>query len=334
MSNSSEGIRKRRLGRTEIEITPIGLGTWQFAEGKGFDRFVYEGLAADVTNDIVKTAFDGGINWFDTAEAYGWGRSEQCLARALSAAGIAKGEAVVATKWFPVMRTAESIGKTIIKRRHCLQPYGIDLYQIHQPVALASVKAQMDAMADLVELGLIRSVGVSNFREGGMRKAHAALASRGLPLASNQVKVSLLNRGIETNGVLKAAKELGITIIAWSPLEMGVLTGKFHKDPALLESRPIGRRMVMRVQMARSAGLIDALDEIGAANGVSAAVVALSWLVNFYGDTVVAIPGATKVSQAEQNVTANELKLSEHEMSRIDELSRKFRSRVPFGTHD
>ncbi len=334
MSNSSESVKKRRLGRTDIEITPIGLGTWQFAEGKGFDRFVYEGLPADVTNDIVKTAFDGGINWFDTAEAYGWGRSERCLARALAAAGIPDDDVVVATKWFPVMRTAESIGKTIIKRRKCLQPYGIDLYQIHQPVAFASVEAQMNAMADLVGLGLIRSVGVSNFKEGWMRRAHAALDSRGLPLASNQVKVSLLNRGIETNGILNAAQELGMTIIAWSPLEMGVLTGKFHKDPALLKSRPFGRRMVMRVQMARSAGLIDALDEIGAANGVSAAVVALSWLVNFYGDTVVAIPGATKASQAEQNVMANELKLTEKEMSRIDELSKKFRSRIPFGSSD
>jgi aryl-alcohol dehydrogenase-like predicted oxidoreductase len=331
MSNSSAGISKRRLGRTDIEITPIGLGTWQFAEGRGFDRFVYEGLAADVTNDIVKTAYDGGINWFDTAEAYGWGRSEKCLARALGAAGIPDGDVVVATKWMPLLRTAESIGKTIIKRRRCLQPYGIDLYQIHQPIALSSVEAQMNAMADLVELGLIRSVGVSNFREGWMRRAHAALESRGLPLASNQVKVSLMNRAIETNGILKAAKDLGMTIIAWSPLEMGVLTGKFHKDPGLLKSRPIGRRMVMRVQLARSSGLIDVLDEIGAANGVSAAVVALSWLVNYYGETVVAIPGATKVSQAEQNVTANELKLSEREMSRIDELSQKFRRRIPLG---
>lgn len=322
---------RRRLGRTDIEISPIGLGTWQFAEGKGFDRFVYEGLECQVTNDIVKTAFDGGINWFDTAEAYGWGRSERCLAAALSAAGIADDEVVVATKWMPAFRTAQSIGKTIIKRRMCLKPYSISLFQVHQPIAFSSVKAQMDAMADLVDLGLIRSVGVSNFKDGWMRRAHAALAVRGLPLASNQVKVSLMNRSIETNGVLHAARELGITIIAWSPLEMGVLTGKFHKDPSLLDSRPMGRRMVMRTQIEKSRDLIKTLDEVAEANGVSAAVVALSWLVNYYGDTVVAIPGATKVSQAEQNVTANQLKLSELEMDAIEKASHQFVTRRPFG---
>jgi aryl-alcohol dehydrogenase-like predicted oxidoreductase len=331
-SVSPASVPRRRLGKTEIEITPIGLGTWQFAEGRGFDRFVYQGLEQEVVNDIVKTVFEGGINWFDTAEAYGWGRSEKCLAQALQAAGIADEDVVIATKWMPALRTADSIGKNIVKRRECLSPYSVDLFQVHQPVAFASVEAQMNAMADLVDRGLIGSVGVSNFSEKWMRRAHAALERRRLPLASNQVKVSLLNRRIETSGILKAAKELGITIIAWSPLEMGVLTGKFHKDPDLLKSRPVGRRVVLRVQLERSRRLVEALEEIASANGVSPAVVALSWLVNFYGDTVVAIPGATKVGQAEQNIMANELKLSELEMSRIDELSRRFRSRLPFGS--
>ncbi len=329
--SDTAAVLKRRLGRTDIEITPIGLGTWQFAEGKGFDRFVYDGLESQVTNDIVKTAFDGGINWFDTAEAYGWGRSERCLAQALSAAGIDDDDVVVATKWMPAFRTAQSIGKTIVKRRMCLKPYSISLFQVHQPIAFSSVKAQMDAMADLVELGLIRSVGVSNFHQSWMRRAHAALAARGFPLASNQVKVSLMNRSIETNGVLDAARELGVTIIAWSPLEMGVLTGKFHKDPSLLDSRPLGRRMVMRMQIEKSRDLIGTLEEIAAANGVSAAVIALSWLVNYYGETVVAIPGATKVSQAEQNVMANSLKLSEREMEAIEQASCKFKTKLPFG---
>jgi aryl-alcohol dehydrogenase-like predicted oxidoreductase len=329
--SDTAAVPKRRLGRTDIEITPIGLGCWQFAEGKGFDRFVYGEIGCQVTNDIVRTAYEGGINWFDTAEAYGWGRSERCLANALTEAGIPDGDAVVATKWFPVMRTAKSIGKTIVKRRMCLKPYTISLFQVHQPVAFSSVKAQMDAMADLVDLGLIRSVGISNFKDGGMRRAYAALGARGLPLASNQVKVSLMNRSIEENGVLHAARELGVTIIAWSPLEMGVLTGKFHKDPALLESRPKGRRAVMRVQIEKSRDLIKVLDEIADANGVSDAVVALSWLVNYYGETVVAIPGATKVSQAEQNVAANSLKLTDKEMDALERASSMFKRQRQFG---
>jgi aryl-alcohol dehydrogenase-like predicted oxidoreductase len=189
----------------------------------------------------------------------------------------------------------------------------------------------MDAMADLVDLGLINAVGVSNFSESRMLKAHAALQRRGLALASNQVKVSLLDRHIERNGVLRAAKELGITIIAWSPLEMGVLTGKFHKDPGLLKSRPIGRRLFMRMKMARSRSLVEALDEIADDHGVTATVVALSWVINFYGDTVVAIPGATRVGHAEQNAAAMKLKLTDLEMARLDGLSSRSRRNIPFG---
>ena len=325
------GTRKRSLGRTGIEITPIGLGTWQFAGGRGFDGLIWQDIPDDVTDEIVRKALEGGVNWFDTAEAYGMGRSETRLARALQAAGAADGDVLIATKWMPFMRTAASLRENIARRKDRLQPYSVGLFQIHQPIALSSVQAQMHAMADLVDSGQIRAVGISNFPAPMMRRAHAALARRGIPLASNQVKVSLLNRRIETLGVLKAARELGMTIIAWSPLEMGMLTGKFHQDPSLLKGRPAGRRMFLRVQLERSRRLVQILEEVAAANGVTPAVVALSWLVNFYGDTVVAIPGATKVSQVEQNLQANELRLSEREMARIDEASSRFRHLIPFG---
>lgn len=327
--STAEGVQKRHLGRTDIEITPIGLGTWQLAEGKGLDRFVYQGLSIELTNDVVKAALDGGINWFDTAESYGWGRSERSLSRALQAAGVSDDDVVIATKWWPALRTAESIRKTIVERRRCLDGYSIDLYQVHNPWSFSSASEEMDAMADLVDLGLIGAVGVSNFWAKRMREAHAALDKRGVPLASNQIKVSLLDRSIEKNGVLEVAKELGITIIAWSPLEMGVLTGKFHKEPELIKSRPMGRRFYMRIQIARSRRLVEGLDEIAKANGVTPTVVALSWVVNFYGETVVAIPGATKVSHVEQNATAMQLKLSESEMEHLDVLSSQFQH--PFG---
>jgi len=328
-TQTATGDGKRRLGRTDIQISPIGLGTWQLAGGKGFDSLVWQDVSDDESTSIIRTALDGGVNWFDTAEAYGMGRSERRLSLALQAAGAGPGDAFIATKWMPLFRTAASLGKSIPVRRACLDPFPVGLFQIHQPIALSSITAQMNAMADLVDSGQIGAVGISNFPAPMMRRAHAALARRGIPLASNQVKVSLLNRRIETLGTLKASRELGMTIIAWSPLEMGVLTGKFHKDPSLLKSRPIGRRMVMHVQLRRSRDLVAALEEIAAANGVTPAVVALSWLVNYYGDTVVAIPGATKVSQVEQNVQALELRLSEKEMAHIDVLSSRFRKLIP-----
>jgi aryl-alcohol dehydrogenase-like predicted oxidoreductase len=315
----------RRLGQTDIEITPIGLGAWQFSEGQGIHRFVWSKIEPQDANEIVKAALDGGVNWFDTAEAYGNGRSERGLARALSAAGKANGDVVVATKWRPMMRTAGSIRATIEQRLGNLSPFSVDLHQIHNPASFSSVDSEMNAMADLVEAGKIRAVGVSNFSAARMRRAHTALARRGLPLASNQVKYSLLDRSIERNGVLDAARELGTTIIAYSPLEMGLLTGKFHRDPDLLRRRPMGRRFSLRRKIERSRPLVTALEEIAAAHGVGASQVALNWLVNFQGDAVVAIPGASKPAQARESAGALTFTLTVEETDRIDEVTRQFR---------
>ena len=318
-------LAKRRLGRTEIEITPIGLGTWQFSEGRSIHGFIWSKIEPEVTEQIVAAALAGGINWFDTAEAYGGGRSERALAHALSTAGRRKGDVVIATKWQPVLRRAGSIRRTIDQRLSNLSPFGIDLHQVHNPASFSSVEAEMDAMAALVLQGKIRAIGVSNFSAERMRRAHVALARHGIPLASNQVKYSLLDRRIEGNGVLDAAKELGVTIIAYSPLEMGLLTGKFHRDPGLLKNRPIGRRFSLRRKIERSRPLVEALEEIAAGHGVTPAQVALNWLVNAHGDAVVAIPGASKPAHAQESAGAMKFRLSDEELSRLGDFSRSFR---------
>ena len=325
MQTMDTTARKRHLGQTNIEITPIGLGTWQFSEGQGFHKYMWAGISAETTNAIIKTALDGGISWFDTAEVYGNGRSEKGLSGALKAASKNNGDVVIATKWWPLFRTAGSIRNTIDERLSCLDPFAIDLYQVHNPYSFASIEAQMNAMADLVEAGKIRSIGVSNFSARMMRKAHAALARRGVPLASNQVKYNLLARDIEDNGVLDAAKELGITIICYSPLEMGLLSGKFHKDPNLLRSRPRGRRNAIGKKIETSRPLINILDEIATDKGVTVSQVALNWLINSHGDTVVAIPGASKPSHAQESASAMRFTLTADEMKRIDQASRKCR---------
>ena len=319
-------IEKRRLGKTDIEITPIGLGCWQF--GKSPPIIVWKIPPQDEINRIVKRALDGGISWFDTAELYGRGASERALCQALGGAGKKAGDVVVATKWAPmspyfmVPRLARSIPRTIGKRIGCLAPFPVDLFQIHMPFSISSIEKQMDEMAALVKAGKIRAVGISNFNADQMRRAHAALAKHGIPLASNQVRLNLVQRQREAAGVVAAAKELGMTIIAWSPLAQGLLTGKFHKDPELLKGVPMLRRRQLRGQIEATRPLINALGEIGQAHGHSAAEVALSWLVNFYGETVVAIPGATKASHVDQNVGALNLKLTPAELKRLDELSR------------
>lgn len=320
-------MRLRRLGRSEIEISAVGLGCWQFSEGVGLVGGFWETLPAQMVDEIVDASLRGGINWFDTAEAYGKGRSERALAASLTRLGKKPGDVVVATKWLPVLRRASSIGKTIDERLACLSPFGIDLHQIHQPYALSSVAAQANAMADLVQAGKIRTVGVSNYSAKRMRTAHATLASRGIPLVSNQMPYSLLDRRIESSGVMAAAKELGITIIAYSPLAQGLLSGKFHDDPSLIRGRTGPRKFLPAFRakgLERSRPLVDELRKIATAHGVTASQVALNWLAHFHGDTVVVIPGATKRRHAEENVGSMGFTLSQAELGRIDELSRQF----------
>jgi len=317
-------FEKRRLGKTDIEVTPIGLGVMQFAGGAGLFGKAFPILSQEEKNAIVQTALDGGINWFDTAELYGFGRSEQGLSAGLKAAGKQNGEVVIGTKWFPIFRTARSIPATIHDRIRYLDGYSIDLYMVHQPWSFSPIEAQMDALADLVEAGHIRSVGISNFNASQMRRAHAALAKRGLPLAANQMEYSLLDRRIESDGVLATAQELGVTITAYTPLGYGLLTGKYHKNPDLLEQASPIRRRVLKRDLEPTRPIVEALEEIGKNYNATPAQVALNWVIHFQGETIVTIPGATKVHQAEQSAGAMKFKLSEDELNRLDELSKEF----------
>ena len=315
----------RRLGKTEIEVSPIGLGVMEFAGGGGLLGMAFPHISQEVKDATVEAALEGGINWFDTAELYGLGVSEASLARALKAAGKQDGEVVVATKWWPLLRTAGNIPRTIHDRLRFLDGYSIGLFMVHQPISLSSPEAEMEAMADLVEAGKIRSVGVSNYSPQRMRRAHRQLERRGLPLAVNQVEFSLLDRSIERNGVLETAKELGVTIIAYTPLASGLLSGKYHRNPELLKGKFIYWRAKMQRGLQKSRSLVQALEEIGTKHNATPAQVALNWVIHFHGDIVVTIPGATSPRQARENAAAMKFKLAEDELARLDELSREIR---------
>jgi len=311
----------RRLGSTEIEVSPIGLGCWQFSGG-GPATLFWQLLSQSVVDDIVRTALENGINWFDTAELYGGGRSEKSLAKALSNASVTNGDVVIATKWNPILRGARSIISTFHKRQQCLLPFRVDLYQIHHPVAIATLRSQIDAMTSLMSQGKIKAVGVSNFSARLMRRSYELLSERGFSLASNQVKFNLLHRQIEHNGVLEAAKELNIMLIAYSPLAQGLLTGKFHKNPKLINDLPLVRRMQLGRMIEKTNSLVVVLEEIAKSHSCSISEVALSWVINYHGDSIIAIPGATKSEHVKQNAGAMSLQLSIAEMVRIDEVSR------------
>jgi aryl-alcohol dehydrogenase-like predicted oxidoreductase len=316
----------RALGSSELRVSPIGLGCWQFSKGPGLLGRYWPEIADPVALEIVRKSIEGGVNWFDTAEAYGWGTSEQTLASALSSLGKRGGDVVIATKWWPALRTASSILRTIDVRLKRLGGFPIDLYQVHQPFGISSVEKEMDAMTRLAERGNIKYIGVSNFNEKRMRRADAFLRRRGLRLVSNQVSYSLLNRRIESNGVLAAAKELGVSIIAYSPLSQGILTGKFHAGGAE-HIRPSGVRRYLRSfsrrGLERTRPLVALLTEIAGAHGVVPAQVALQWLVSFNGETVVAIPGATSPAQAEDNASSMNFALTPEELVSLDVASKR-----------
>lgn len=319
----------RLLGRTDIQITPIGLGCWQFSNGKGLTGKFWDNLEAATMTEIVKTALAGGINWFDTAEAYGWGNSEMALSNALLELGVEPGKARIATKWWPLLRSAGNIPKTIDNRLKFLQGYPIDLYQVHQPYSLSGVNAQMHRMADLVETGNIRSIGVSNFSARAMEKAAETLATRGLVLASNQVKYSLLDRRIEDNGILETAKSLGVTIIAYSPLAQGVLTGKFHHNPDLIKTRQGPRKFLNAFKksgLAESAPVVTHLERLAEKYAATPGQIALSWVIHFHGDMVVAIPGASKAPQAAENAGVKDFVLDQEDLNLLSLVSEKFKA--------
>lgn len=317
-------ISLRRLGNTDIQISPIGLGLWQFSNGGNFVGGYWASQSREQMRDIVAACITNGINWFDTAELYGNGVSEQNLARALQDANVKPGEVVAASKWNPTLRFASSIAGTIDERLDYLKPFALDLHQIHNPFSLSSVEKQANAMADLLEQGKIKSVGVSNFTAGMMVRADDTLRKRGYSLASNQMHYNLVTRGIERNGILKEAKDRGITIIAWSPLEQGLLTGRFQRNPASIDKLPWMRRNRLKIQksiLTKTLPLIELMETIGAAHNASVAQVALSWLIHANGDTVVAIPGASSPEQVAQNAAAMKVKLTEEEIGRLGEVA-------------
>ncbi len=320
---TNKNIQMRRLGRTDILVTPVGLGVMELAGGGGLIGRMFPVIPQEEKNAIIKAALDGGINWFDTAEMYGAGVSEQSLATGLKAAGKSDSEVVITTKWQPIFRTAGNIQHSIQDRLRFLDGYCIGNYMVHQPYSFSSPEAEMNAMADLVEAGKIRSVGVSNFNPARMRRAYAALAKRGLPLAVNQVRYSLLHREIETNGIMETARELGVTIIAYTPVASGLLTGKYHKDPALLDRMSGLRKAGMQRNLERTRPLINIMAEIAAGYHATIAQVALNWLIYFKGEFVVTIPGATKVSQAAESAGAMKFRLTDAELAQLDEVSQK-----------
>jgi aryl-alcohol dehydrogenase-like predicted oxidoreductase len=214
------------LGSSNIQVSPLGIGTWQWG-----DRLLWNYGGGGYSDEDLRASFDhalqAGINFFDSAEVYGSGRSETLLGQAVRAAQSAA-PPVIATKFAPYpwrlrRKALVSALKASLKR---LGLPSVDLYQIHWPAPPMPVEHWAAGLADAVQAGLTRAVGVSNYSVEQMRRATETLARYGIPLASNQVRYHLLDRSVERSGLLKACREMNDTLIAYSPLGQGLLTGK------------------------------------------------------------------------------------------------------------
>ena len=301
------------LGATPVQITPLGTGTWAWG-----DRFVWGYGGGSYNDSDLREAFrvtlQMGINWFDTAEVYGFGRSETLLGQFIPESGQ---QAVIATKLMPLPWRLRPSG-TVAALRHSLQRLRldrVDLYQVHWP--LPPIEMWMAGLAEAVEAGLTRAVGVSNYDVEQTRRAYTALKARGVPLASNQVEYSLLHREPERNGLLQYCREQNIMVIAYSPIAKGILTGKYTP-----EHTPPGRRGqgYNRSYLTRVQPLLQLLNKIGDAHGKSMTQVALNWVLC---KGAVAIPGAKNLRQAQENAGGQGWRLDEGEVLELDRVSER-----------
>jgi len=320
-------VQTVNLGKDGPAVTALGIGTWAWGDK------LFWSYGNDYGVDQVREAFhatlDAGINFFDTAEVYGLGESERLIGQFKQQTDK---PVQIATKFFPLpwRFSAQSVSDALTASLERLNVSHVALYQVHQPFDfLLGKRALMNALADEVQQGRIATVGVSNYSAEQMRQAHKYLAARGIPLAVNQVRYSLLTRQIERNGILDTARELGITILAYSPLAQGLLTGKYtpgsapsNQNQSLQGARRLDPRFSSK-GLEKIAPVISALQAMSTAYQRTPAQVALNWLIA--QGNVIPIPGAKNAEQARQNAGALGWSLSESDVARLDQLTQAWK---------
>jgi aryl-alcohol dehydrogenase-like predicted oxidoreductase len=311
------------LGRSSLQAPRLGVGAMTWGDPKGLARLhpaktAYGGAHGyDEEKSAVEASLAAGVNLFDTAAMYSGGAAEARLGE------LARGkDLLIATKFPGSLRfRAADLPHELEKSLARLDRSVIDLYQHHFPSNRVAIPELMRLLAEAVEAGKVKAVGVSNYSAEQMRLAHTELARRGIPLASNQVEYSLLHRQPEVNGVLDACRELGVTLIAYSPLAMGALTGKYSAA-----ARPTGlRRFLPRFNKKTMQALqpvVELLREIGQRYGKTPGQVALRWLIE--NPLVLPIPGAKNGAQAMSNAEALSFSLTPDEIMGLDQATLAF----------
>ena len=306
-------VQRRKIGSSDLEVGVVGVGTWQWGGGaiwaspKGPDQ-------TDIPS-AYDVALDHGLEFLDTAEIYG--AAESVIG------GLRSGDArpaVIASKYFPIPKRwrLQALDMAIDRSLERLGVDCIDLYQVHWPFSMIPHRRLLRRLAAAVHDGRIRYIGVSNFTARQMYRAHAVLAHEGVSLVSNQVSYSLLRRAPEVNGVLEACHDLGVTLIAYSPVGQGILTGKYGPAAQLPRKRRLAR-LVGGPTLERAMPVIETLRRIGSAMGITASQAAIAWTRR--DSVVLPIVGERTAAQAESNADAAEVTLDQEAIRELDSVS-------------
>lgn len=330
-------MKYRSLGRTGLKVSELCLGAMTFGENY-FNIAVVDQTGADA---MVARCLEAGINFFDTADVYSYGRSEEVLGEAVKNSGAARDKIVIATKVRGSMSEGAAAGTSDVNnvglsRQHIfssiehslrrLNTDYIDLYQVHGWDVLTPVEETLRALDDLVRQGKVRYVGCSNWSARHLMKALVLSQEKGWAgFVSLQAYYSLVGRDLE-HELLPLCREENVGVLPWSPLSGGFLSGKYTRENPSPEGARRTNFQFPAIDEARGFDAVDMLEEIAKAKGASVAQVALRWLLAQSGVTSVII-GANKMSQLEDNLKAADLVLSPEE---VEQLSRTTAPRVMY----
>lgn len=310
------------LGASGVHVSAVGAGAWSWGDRSGYWGYGKE-YGKDASKDAYQALMEGGVNFIDTAEVYGFGMSEEFLGEFMKETkGKFDQDPAVATKFAPLpwRFTEDSVVDALKDSLKRLGRDKVELYMQHWPgffLNAFSNDAYLNGLARCKEMGLADAIGVSNFNKNRLREAYEKLGAKGVVLASNQVQYSLIYREPESNGVMETCKELGITLVAYSPLAQGLLTGKYS-----LSNKPTGPRkgFFTDEKLRQVEPLVGLMKEIGQGHGdKTPAQVAINWTIC---KGALPIPGVKTVRQAEEVIGSIGWRLTEDEMSSLEKSAR------------
>jgi aryl-alcohol dehydrogenase-like predicted oxidoreductase len=325
---SEHSMRYNRLGQTGLFVSELCLGTMTFGGGSEGLWSNIGDLQVDEATDLLKGSVDAGINFIDTANVYGQGRSEKITGEAIRKLGLRRDDYVLATKFLG--ETGPGPNQRGASRYHIMQAVEdslerlgldhIDLYQIHGFDPATPLEETLRAMDELVSAGMVRYIGVSNWAAWQIAKALGISERLGLSrFASLQAYYTVAGRDLEREVVPMLTSET-VGLMVWSPLAGGFLSGKYDRGN---EKATEGRRAAFDfppVDKDRGYGVIDAMRPIAEAKGVSVAQIALAWLLHQPVVSSVII-GAKRQDQLDDNIASTKVTLSEDELKTLGEAS-------------